>query len=113
MAITARRTGDVVGMVTLHGISLEHRRAAVGYWILPRQRGHGYAKAAVSLLPGLARDLGLARIEALIEPSNLASQAVCRDLGFAEEGLLRSYYRIGDANRDMIMFARLIMPAAG
>jgi len=69
------------------------------------------ARAAVALLPGLARELGLVRIEALIEPGNHASQAVCRSLGFAEEGILRSYYRIGDQNQDMIMFARLLPPS--
>jgi hypothetical protein len=73
---------------------------------------HRYAKAAVALLPSLARELGLARIEAPIEPENLASQAVCGALGFTQEGTLRSYLRIGGQNRDMIMFAQLITPAA-
>jgi RimJ/RimL family protein N-acetyltransferase len=111
MAIAARGAQAVVGMATINGIDWTHRRGEIGYWILHRHRGRGFARAAVALLPGLARDLGLVRIQALIEPGNHASQAVCRAAGFTEEGTLRSYYRIGDQNRDMIMFARLLHPS--
>jgi RimJ/RimL family protein N-acetyltransferase/uncharacterized damage-inducible protein DinB len=112
MAIVSRSSSETVGMATITGIDWTHRRAAIGYWILDRHRGRGFAKAAVSLLPGLARDLGLVRLEALIEPGNHASQAVCRALGFAAEGTSRSYYRIGGQNRDMMIFARLV-PRSG
>ena len=110
MAIISRSTGETVGMAAINGINWTHRRAAIGYWILDRHRGHGYAKAAVSLLPGLARELGLIRLEALIEPGNHASQAVCRALGFTGEGTLRCYHRIGGQNRDMVMFAQVLLP---
>jgi len=110
MAICARATGEVVGLATIAGITWVHRRGDIGYWLLPRHRGHGYARAAAALLPGLAAEIGLVRIEALIEPWNMASQAVCRSLGFTEEGLLRSYYRIAGESRDMIIFALLLPP---
>jgi len=86
MAIISRAAGQVTGMATINGINWTHRRAAIGYWILHRHRhrGRGFAKAAVSLLPGLARELGLIRLEAIIEPGNHPSQAVCRAVGFTE-----------------------------
>jgi ribosomal-protein-alanine N-acetyltransferase len=107
MAIWARNSARVVGLATIARINWVHRRGDVGYWILPRHRGQGYARAAAALLPGIAREIGLVRIEALVEPANHASQAVCRAAGFVPEGRLRSYYRIGDENRDMIMFSLL------
>jgi [ribosomal protein S5]-alanine N-acetyltransferase len=110
LAVVSRSTRDVVGSAIITGIDWHHRRASIGYWLLARHRGHGYARAAVALLPGLASDLGLVRIEAQIEPGNHASQAVCRSLGFTEEGTLRAWYRIGDDNRDVILFARLLPP---
>lgn len=108
LAIVSAATQDVVGMATLTGINWTHRRAGIGYWVLSRHRGHGYATAAATLLPGIARDIGLIRIEALIEPDNTASQAVCLAAGLAREGVLRSYYRIGSANRDMIIFGMVL-----
>ncbi len=110
MAITTTENGDVVGMAAINGINWAHRRAAVGYWILHRYRGQGFAKAALELLPDLARELGLLRLEALVETDNHASQAVCRAVGFTKEGTLRSYYRIGDKQRDMVMLANLLPP---
>ena len=107
MAICAQATGEVVGQVTIAGITWAHRRGDIGYWVLPRHRGHGYARAAAALLPDLAAEIGLVRIEALIEPWNEASQAVCRSLGFTEEGLLHSYYRIDGQNRDVLVFSFL------
>jgi [ribosomal protein S5]-alanine N-acetyltransferase len=107
-AIVTRDTHTVVGMATITGIDWTHRCAAIGYWTLPRHRGHGYAKTAVALLPALASRMGLVRLQALVEPSNHASQEVCRSAGFIEEGTLRRYYRIGNHNRDMIMFAMLL-----
>lgn len=110
MAITTAAGGEVVGLATITGIDWAHRRASIGYWILDRHRGRGLAKAAVSLLPDLARELGLIRLQALIEPDNRASRAACRAAGFTEEGTLRSDHRIGDRNRDMIMFALILQP---
>lgn len=110
MAITTAADGDVVGMATITGIDWAHRRASIGYWILDRHRGHGFARAAISVLPDLARKLGLVRLQALIESDNHASQAACRAAGFTEEGTLRRYHRIGDHNRDMILFALILHP---
>ncbi|PPK64858.1 RimJ/RimL family protein N-acetyltransferase [Actinokineospora auranticolor] len=101
---------EAVGMVTINSIDWHDRRGSIGYWVLDRHRGRGYAKSAVSLLPELARDLGLVRLQALVEPDNAASQATCRALGFTAEGVLRGYHRIGGTNRDMIMFGLLVGP---
>jgi RimJ/RimL family protein N-acetyltransferase len=110
LAVVSRGTDEPVGNANLTQIDWHHRRASIGYWILARHRRHGYARAAVALLPALARDLGLVRIEAQIEPDNHASQAVCRSLGFTKEATLHAWYRIGDRNRDMLLFARLLPP---
>src|SRR6201999_3411875 len=71
-AVTLRATGETVGFATVNGISRTHRRGAAGYWILRGHRGHGYARRALALLPELARDQGLIRLEALVEVDNAA-----------------------------------------
>jgi len=108
LAIVVLDTGEVAGMATVTGIDWTHYRANVGYWVLPRLRGRGYATAAVSLLPEMAAEWGLIRLQALVETSNHASRRVCRSAGFVEEGVLRRYQRIGDRNRDMVIYARVL-----
>ncbi len=58
------------------------RRGSVGYWLLPRARGKGLATRAVRLVSAWAlRDLGLARLALLTEPSNRLSQGVAERSG--------------------------------
>lgn len=104
-AVTSRETTHVLGFAVVHSISWHHRRAQLGYWILARHRGHGYARETVGLLAGLARDWGLTRLEAIIETGNDASIRVCESAGFTYEGTLRSYFRLGGRPRDMMMYA--------
>jgi [ribosomal protein S5]-alanine N-acetyltransferase len=82
--------------------------AEVGYWVIPRGRGRGYASSAVALAArwGLG-DGGLARIEALVEPENVASQRVLEHAGFEREGHLRSYLVFGDRRADVLIYSLL------
>lgn len=64
----------------------------VGYWVLERARGRGLASRAVALLVRWAlAEAAVTRIEALVEPANVASQRVLERAGFTREGLLRAY----------------------
>lgn len=105
---TATGTGAaverVVGFAAVNRIDWDARTAAVGYWILADERGHGYAKAALALLPPLATQLGLRRLEALIERDNLASQSTARAVGFAPNPDADRIERIGGRNREMLSF---------
>src|SRR6266480_3088193 len=70
-------------------------RGSVGYWLLPEARGKGLASRAVKLVSRWAlRDLALARLALLTEPSNRQSRRVAKLTGFQEEGVLRSYTEI-------------------
>ncbi len=64
----------------------------VGYWVLERARRRGLASRAVGLLVAWApAGAAVARIEALVEPANVASRRVVERAGFTREGLLRAY----------------------
>ena len=61
--------------------------ANVSYWTYPPHRRTGVAKQAVRLLCEFAfADMGLRRLELLIEPSNTASLHVAAAAGFAAAG---------------------------
>jgi len=79
--------------------------AGVGYWIVESARQHGYATHAVTLLAGWAlSEAGLARLEALVEPTNVASHRLLQAVGFRREGVLRSYLGVGT---DAVMYSLL------
>lgn len=63
---------------------------AVGYRILPEERGKGYCTEAVKILVDylfLSKDI--VRIESETNPRNVASQRVLEKAGFTKEGIIR------------------------
>lgn len=84
--------------------------ASLSWGIYARHRGQGYATRAVRLLVDHAfADLGVRRVEAEVDPRNVASQRVATRSGLRREGLRR--VEPGMADRDdateMVVYARL------
>jgi [ribosomal protein S5]-alanine N-acetyltransferase len=78
----------------------------LGYWVVPPERGHGAATAAVNLVvPWALSVLDLRRLEAWVEPENLASQRLLRRSGFQAEGRLRNFLTIDDRSVDALVFS--------
>lgn len=99
--------GEAVGGA---GYALRHvpGLAEVGYWIVAERRGAGLATAAVELVVERAFAAGIERLQATVEPWNVASQRVLEKTGFECEGLLRGYARHGDGPRhDVCLYGRL------
>jgi RimJ/RimL family protein N-acetyltransferase len=100
--------GELLGAVGLHARDPQTGRCSAGYWVAPQARGRGVAARALTLLCEFAfTELDVRRIELWIEPENVASQRVADAVGFAREGLLRSYMVIADERRDMLMYSLL------
>ena len=99
--------GEAVGGA---GYALRHvpGLAEAGYWIVAERRGSGLATVALELVVERAFAAGIERLQATVEPWNLASQRVLEKAGFDREGLLRGYARHGDGPRhDVYLYARL------
>jgi RimJ/RimL family protein N-acetyltransferase len=80
----------------------------IGYWLIERARGQGLGSRAVALLSRWAvTDAGLARVEALVEPGNVASQRVLEKAGFRREGHLRSYLVFASRRADALIYSLL------
>jgi ribosomal-protein-alanine N-acetyltransferase len=113
MAIADEHTGQPLGYVGVSGLVWRHLRGSLGYWVAGARRRHGLASAAVGLLvPWVFSTLGLVRVEAVVDVDNHASQRVLQRNGFQSEGVLRSYYEMHGAWKDMLMFARIADTAA-
>lgn len=62
----------------------------IGYALLPAARGQGFAReAARAMLAWGRQQLSLARIVAIVTPTNRPSLALLEQLGFADEGEVR------------------------
>jgi RimJ/RimL family protein N-acetyltransferase len=79
---------EVWGEVGLRNHDVAARRAEIGWWIAPAQRGRGLADAAVALVAGwaLGPPCALRQVWARIDPANAASAAVARRAGFRRLG---------------------------
>ena len=83
-------------------------RGHFGYWLKKEARGRGVAARALRLLARwAAAECGLARLQLVVEPGNVASIAVAERAGFEREGLLRSYLTIKGRRRDVYMYSLL------
>lgn len=71
-------------------------------------RQRGYTTAAVLTLCRYAfSDLGMARLEAYLEPGRTASSRVASRAGFTREGLLRDKATLDGSRRNLVLYARL------
>ena len=71
LAVTDDTKRPFLGHVMLHTLAWRHRRAEIGYWLVPAARGRGVGRTAVSLLVDWAFEaLELERIEITTTPDN-------------------------------------------
>ena len=81
--VVERSSGRIVGYTGVDYIEFEGRtRLEWGYRLVRECRGLGYATEAGQALLALARRTYVGELLAIIAPENLASQNVCRKLGF-------------------------------
>jgi RimJ/RimL family protein N-acetyltransferase len=103
-------TGEVLGGINLGSINALLRTANVSYWLGAHARGNGYMVPTVQMVAEWAfGTLDLARLEASIDPDNIASQRVAERCGFRQEGCLRSSMIIRQTGerRDALVYGLL------
>lgn len=108
LAVTDETRRPFMGHVMLHTLAWRHRRAEIGYWLVPGARGRGVGAAAVSLLVEWAFEtLALERIEITTTPDNGPARKLAASLGFAEEGVLRGRNFERGRRVDVVILGRL------
>lgn len=108
-AVRRRDGGGLVGCVDItyvvRGIFLS---AYVGYYVFQGHERQGLMKDALRLVCRYAfSELGLHRLEANIQPGNIASIALARACGFKREGYSPRYLKIRGRWRDHERWALL------
>ena len=87
-AIVERASGTLVGDLSFHWVSVEHRTGEIGFIVAPGHKGKGYAaEAARALLAWAFEHAGFHRVIGRLEPRNAASARVLEKLGMRHEAL--------------------------
>lgn len=100
--VCLRDTGAIVGGVNVNNIVRGSLRSGMlGYTAYASSVGRGYLTEGVGLVIRFAfEELELHRLEANIQPDNVASLNLVRRLGFRHEGHAEAFQFIGGAWRD-------------
>ncbi|MEC5144081.1 GNAT family N-acetyltransferase [Chitinophaga sp. 212800010-3] len=92
-AITLNEADELIGTCGYHKISKSHFKAEIGYDLRPAYWGKGIMREAVSLMLCYGyEELQYNRVEAFVDPDNLASSRLLTRLGFRHEGFLRDAF---------------------
>jgi len=102
--------GSIIGAITLSQIFRGGFQSGyLGYYVGARHANHGYMTEALELLLSYAfRTLKLHRLEANIQPGNIASIALVKRAGFRLEGYSKRYLKICGRWRDHERWAILV-----
>jgi [ribosomal protein S5]-alanine N-acetyltransferase len=107
-AIAEKDTNALIGALTFFSISDKNARAEMGYSLMSHLHGQGLGFEALSTAIEYAFNvLELHRIEADVDPRNLASIALLNKLKFQREGLLRQRWRVNGEVNDSALFGLL------
>lgn len=91
-ALYIRGTEEYIGEAGVLSFNRRNQRAVIGYNLLPKYWGNGYAtEITMGLAKYLFEEVNAQRIEALVMEGNEASRKVLEKSGFIVEGLLRNF----------------------
>ncbi len=100
--------GCVAGVIGLHHLEWQHRRAEMGYWLAREFQGRGIATAAArAVTDHVLVELKLNRMEIQCAVGNTKSSAVPKRLGFTFEGTLREAQLLDGRYVDLEVYSML------
>jgi ribosomal-protein-alanine N-acetyltransferase len=100
-----KKDGTKIGLIA-HFLS--SGRTAIGYALLPNERGKGSGSEAVKIIVDyLFLSKNIVRIQAETHPLNVASQRTLEKVGFKKEGIVRKSFFSRGEWRDTALFSLL------
>jgi [ribosomal protein S5]-alanine N-acetyltransferase len=93
-AIRSKKNHEIVGYFCAICLRYEHRRAEIGYILLPEHHKNGIIhEVGTRVITFLHKEMRCYSLDAIINPGNHASRRVLLKLGFMNEGYQRSDYQ--------------------
>jgi len=113
--VCRRDTSAMVGVVNITNIVLGRFRSGyLGYYVFAGHERQGLMRKGLGLVVRHAfKSLKLHRLEANIQPANIASIALVKSCGFIKEGFSPRYLKIGGRWRDHERWAVVASSAIG
>ena len=106
--LALRDSNTVIGTTTLFHLNLDNGRAEIGYAMGRAHWGKGYMNEALNALVSHAFEvMDLRRLEADVDPRNLASIRTLEKLGFQREGFLRERWHVNGEIQDALFYGLL------
>jgi ribosomal-protein-alanine N-acetyltransferase len=101
-------SNKVIGSCGFNVIDLENEKVEIGYELSRFYWGKGLATEALTALLSYAFEtLAIHRVEAKVEPANLASIRLLNKLQFSYEGTLRQSEKARGSFVDLAIYSRL------
>ena len=91
-AICSPDNATFYGAGGLNGVSKTHKKAEIGFWLLKEYWGKGIMGEIMPIICKYGfEEMGLHRIEGLVESDNMNCKNAMKKLDFTYEGTLRDY----------------------
>jgi len=88
--ICLKDTEEFCGAGGLNDLNKVHKKAEIGFWLLPEYWGKGYVTEALSVIMDYGfNQLGLHRIEGFVDSNNEKCQSAVKKLNMNYEGTMR------------------------
>ena len=108
LAVELKASQGMIGQISLFNMHQVSARAEVGYVLSSEHWQKGLMHEAMQAFIAFCfTGLKLRRLEADIDPANMASTALLQKLGFAQEGLLKQRWQVGGLITDSALFGLL------
>lgn len=108
LVIRKRHAAELLGLIALRNVELEHACAELSFWLTAAVQHQGYAtEAAEAIIQHGFGTLGLNRIDAYQMVRNSSSERVLTRLRFHPEGILRERVRKWGVFEDVRMWSLL------
>ncbi len=100
--------GKLIGGIAFVSISINNRRAMIGYWLAGPYRGKGLVTRSCLAMTDIAfNKLLMNKVEIYCGVENLKSRAIPERLGFKPEGILRQYEWVNNRYIDVVAYGML------
>lgn len=107
--IVNRQSGCNMGVIAYYFYKPEHRKAEVGFWLLPQFWKKGFISEALSAVVAYCKnEKAMHRLEAFVEEGNEASGRVLEKAWFRHEGTMRDCELKNGKFISLLIFALLL-----